>query len=174
MNDDKDYYEQLFEQSFNKVLKVLVAIAAGVVICLLLSSCKTKYIPVPEYHYSHSHSSDTIKQTDSVFNEKETIIRETNKSDSALLASLGIQLAEGQKAILILRRELESIKNEKNEVSHDTIIKNDSILVPYPVEGKVKPWEKVKLVSVGIVGTVITGALAGVVIWIRRRYRRKE
>lgn len=172
MSDDKNFPVELFEKSFDKVLKVLVAIAIGVVACLVLSSCKTQYIPVPEYHYEHIHSTDTIKQTDSVFNEKETIIRETNKSDSALLASLGIQLAEGQKAILILRRELESIRNEKSEVSHDTIIKVDTIGVPVPVEKKVSVWKKLKYRGQGALFGASAVGVIGVGLWLRRRYRR--
>jgi len=170
--EDKDYYEELFEQSFDKVLKVLGAIAAGIIICVLLTSCETQYVPMPEYHYEHIHSTDTIKQTDSVFNEKETIIRETNKSDSALLASLGIQLAEGQKAILILRRELESIRNEKSEVSHDTIVKVDTISVPVPVEKKVSVGKKLRYRGQGALFGAATAGLIGVGLWLRRRYKR--
>lgn len=172
MSDDKNFPVELFEQSFDKVLKVLVAIAIGVVVCVVLSSCKTQYVPVPEYHYEHTHSTDTIRQTDSVFNEKETIIRETNKSDSALLARLGIQLQEGQTAILILQRELERIKSEKNEVTHDTVIKTDSINVPYPVEKKLSFWERARYYSLGGVCTAVLFGIIGIALWIRRRYRR--
>lgn len=172
--EDEDYFEQLFERSFSRMLWVGIAALVGVVLCVLLSSCKTQYVPVPEYHYDYSHSTDTVRERDSVLTERETIIRETNSGDSALLASLGIQLKEGQKAILVLQKELERIRNEKQKKTTDTIIKVDSVRVPYPVEGKVKRWEKVKLMCVGCVGGVGAIGVAAAVIWIRRRYRRKE
>ncbi len=140
---------------------------------MVLMGCSTQYVPVETVHHEYHHTSDTIRERDSIFNEKETIIRETHSGDSALLAHLGIQLNEGQKAILILQKELERLKSEKQESLHDTIIKNDTIQVPVPVEGKVPKWEKVKLMSVGAVGAVTTGAVLGVVLWIRR-YRRQN
>ena len=150
-------------------LVILLVIA----LCLLLTGCKTKYVPIETVHHEYHHTSDTIRECDSIFNEKETIIRETNSGDSALLAKLGIQLSEGQKAILILQKELERLKSEKQEAVHDTIIKNDTIRVPYPVEGKVPAWEKVKLASIGFSSSVILIASIGLIIWIRRHFGRK-
>ena len=58
---------------------------------------------------------------------------------------------------------------------HDTLvsIKVDSVQVPYPVEKKLGFWEKTKLASTGFVGALIVAAITGVVLWLRRRYKRK-
>jgi len=154
------------------VLKCYAAIAVVAMLVLLLTGCKTKYVSVPEYHYEYSHSTDTVIQKDSIIRDKETVIRETNKGDSALLASLGIQLADGQRAILVLRKEIEKMRNEYSEVAHDTIVKVDSVRVPYPVEGKVPFWEKVKIGCTGGVIAVGIVILAVVIWWLRKRLLR--
>lgn len=150
---------------------ILCFVAVMLTLCLL-TGCKTEYVPFETVHHEYHHTSDTIRERDSIFNEKETIIRETNSGDSAMLAKLGIQLSEGQKAILILRKELERLKNEKYEAVHDTVIKNDTIRVPYPVEKKLGFWEKATIGSVGFVAALLTCGIAGVALWIRRRYKR--
>lgn len=172
---DRDYeeYDDIVYDAMVRLKKVGLAILLGVGLCVLLSGCKTQYVPVETVHHEYHHTSDTIRERDSIFNEKETIIRETNSGDSALLAKLGIQLSEGQKAILILQKELERLKSDKQEAVHDTIIKNDTIQVPYPVEKKLGFWEKAKLASVGFSASVILIAAIGLIIWIRRRYRYK-
>ena len=167
----KNYDERY---AFYRDLACIVLTALAVIIALtLLTACKTVYVPVESVHHEYHHTSDTIRERDSIFNEKETIIRETNSGDSALLAKLGIQLSEGQKAILILQKELERLIREKQEAVHDTIIKNDTIQVPYPVEKKIPFWEKVKIGSVGFVGALAVGGVVGVALWLRRRYKRQ-
>lgn len=170
----RDYgeYDNIVYDALQRLKKIGLAVLIGIGVCLLLSACKTEYVPVETVHHEYHHASDTIRERDSVFNEKETIIRETNRGDSALLASLGIQLSEGQKAILILQREIEQLKSEKHETLHDTIIKNDTILVPYPVERKLSFWERTQMVSVGFVATTVIIAVFLLVRWLRRRYKR--
>lgn len=168
--DDRDYYEQMFERSFSWLLRIGVAFLAATVACILLSSCKTQYVPVPEYHYDYSHSTDTVRERDSIIKERETIIRE---ADSALLARLGIELKEGQRAFLVLQRELERIRNEKQESKTDTIIKVDSLRVPYPVERPLTRWEKAKMdygaVAMGGSGVAVIMAVVLLLRWLRRR-----
>ena len=101
------------------------------VVATILASCKSvKYVPVQTVRTEYVHHTDTVRQTDSVYHEKETIIRE---ADSAMVAALGLKLEENERAILVLKRELAREKNQKVEHKTDTIIKVDSIPVPYPV-----------------------------------------
>lgn len=171
MNEDKDYYEELFEHGFERLIEVCLAVLAGTVVCVLMSSCKTKYVSVPEYHYDYHHSTDTVRQVDSVYNNITTIIRETNSGDSALLAQLGLQLKEGEKAILVLRQELERVRNETKESKTDTIVRQDSVRVPYPVEKELGWWETTGYRIEGAVYVAIVVAVIWLV-WLRRRYRR--
>lgn len=174
--EEKDYYEEIFSHGLTRLLAVATGIFLGIVACIIMGSCMTKYVPVETVRTEYKSRTDTVRQCDSIIKEKETVIRETNKSDSALLASLGIQLKEGQRAILVLQKELERIRSEQSEAVHDTIIKNDTIPIPYPVEGKVKPWEKVKLISGGAIcgGVTTLAATTAIIVWMRRRYRHKE
>lgn len=169
MGNDKDYYEEIFEQGFSRLLWTGIAVLIGVAVCVLLSSCKTEYITVPEYHYDYHHSTDTVKQVDSVYNNITTIIRETNNGDSTLLAQLGLQLKEGQRAIIILRQELERVRNETKESKTDTIVRQDSVRVPYPVERKLGFWEKVRLEAAGAVVAIVAIGAIGLVRWLVRR-----
>ena len=115
---------------------------------LLLSSCSSiKYVPVETVRTEYINRTDTVRKTDSVFTEKETIIKE---ADSALVAKLGLQLKDNEKAILILKRELERQVNKESEHRIDTIIKTDSVQIPYPVEKKLSKWEQTKMNAGGI------------------------
>ena len=115
---------------------------------LLLSSCSSiKYVPVETVRTEYINRTDTVRKTDSVFTEKETIIKE---ADSALIAKLGLQLKDNEKAILILKRELERQVNKESEHRIDTIIKTDSVQIPYPVEKKLSKWEQTKMNAGGI------------------------
>ncbi len=173
--EDKDYYDDLFERSFCRLVGLLTGIGVGIILCLLLStclsSCTTKeYVTVPEYHYDYRHTTDTVRERDSVITERETVIRE---ADSTLLATLGIQLADGQRAILVLRKELERIRNDRQETRCDTVVKVDSVYVPQPVERKLTRWQRFKMdygaVSLG--GSAVAVALAAFLLlrWLRRR-----
>lgn len=107
-----------------------------------LCGCSPRYITVPEYHYEKHHTNDTIIERDSILKEKNTIIRE---ADSAMLEGLGIRLKEGERAILVLRKEIERLTNQQREVVHDTTVQIDSIRVPYPVDKKLTRWQEIKI-----------------------------
>lgn len=108
-------------------------IMAGIIMALLfMTSCRSiRYVPVERVRTEYINRTDTIRETDSIFHEKETIIRE---ADSTLLAKLGLKLKENERAILVLKRELEKQKREVSEHKTDTVIMRDSIPIPYPVE----------------------------------------
>lgn len=110
-----------------------LVIDVGVIIVLLsMTSCRSvRYVPVESVRTEYINHTDTIRETDSIIHEKETIIRE---ADSTLLAKLGLKLKENERAILVLKRELEKQKREVSEHKTDTVIMRDSIPIPYPVE----------------------------------------
>jgi len=109
---------------------------------LFLSCSSTKYIPIEKTKTVYQNRIDTIKQIDSVFNEKTTIIRE---ADSTLVQQLGLKLKTNEKAILILKKELEKQTHNKLESIHDTVLVKDSIPIPYPVEKQLTKWQQFKL-----------------------------
>ena len=115
-----------------------------VLMCLmaLLVSCKTQYVPVETVRTEYINRTDTVHKTDTVTNERETVIREVNKGDSALLAKYGIQIKDNERMLLFLQRELDKERSREREVQHDTTIVRDTIQVPYPVEKKQSAVDK--------------------------------
>ena len=108
-------------------------------LCLLslFASCRSvQYVPVETVRTEYINRTDTVHKTDTVTNEKETVIREVNKDDSALLAKYGIQIKDNERMLLFLQRELDKERSKEREVQHDTTIVRDTIQVPYPVEKK--------------------------------------
>lgn len=105
---------------------------------ILLCSCKTQYVPVEIVRTELQHKTDTINKTDTVIHEKNTIIRE---ADSTLIKELGLKLNANERAILILRKELERIVSKESRHITDTVVKTDSIHVPYPVPAQLSKWQ---------------------------------
>lgn len=145
-------------------------IIAAVIIMLfiwLVSACSPRVITVPEYHYEHHHTSDTITKNDSVLREQKTVIRE---ADSAMLADLGIRLQQGERAILVLRKELERALSQQKEVKHDTVVQRDTIRVPYPIEKQLSRWESLKLKAGGyLFAVLIVAVLWFLIVWIKNQ-----
>lgn len=166
------YYEAKLRGS-GSTQKVCWYCIIGMVVLLLLSflfsGCQTiKYVPVETVRTEYIHSTDTVKEIDSVFSEKETIIKE---ADSATIAKLGLQLKDNERAILILQKELEKQISSKSESKTDTVIKTDSIQVPYPVEKPLTKWQSFCIDY----GKITLGAsillIVFIIIWLVKRFR---
>ena len=134
----------------------LAAIALCILLSILFGSCTTtKYIAVPEIHEIHHHHTDSIRETDSVTVERETVVMQL---DSAAMAQYGIQMKEWERAWLVKTRELERELQRISKLKADTVVVRDSI--PYPVEVPVEVpaqltwWQQVRL------------HLANVVLWV--------
>lgn len=145
------YYQYGYDLKSSQNMKgcfwsFLFCVILGLV--LSLCSCQSvRYIPVETVRTEYRNHTDTVLKTDSIFREKETIIRE---ADSSYIARLGLQLKANERAILILQKELEKQVKEESEYRTDTIIKTDSISVPYPVEKQLTKWQQMKMNIGGI------------------------
>ena len=175
MKDEKELMEEDFKfDALEGVVCVLwtYAVVGLVVVALIaLTGCTTtRYVPVPEVHTEYIHTVDSVHHTDSVFREKETIVMQL---DSAAMAQYGIQLKNAEYGWLVKTKELERELQRIAEMKNDTIIKTDSISVPYPVERKLTRWEKVKMDygAFALGGTLIAVVLVILQIlrWIRKR-----
>lgn len=178
--DEKEYFRDLGLDggfplygcmSYSSVL--LLAIA--VIVILFLTGCgTTQYVPVETVKTVYQTRTDTVREKDSVVRERETIIREARPEDSLLLASMGIRLQKNERLLILLRKELETAREGIYESHTDTVIKTDSIQVPYPVEKKLTRWQSFCCDY----GKVMIGMTAGSVVvcllllWMRRRYKR--
>jgi hypothetical protein len=137
------------------------------ILSLLLCSCEsTKYIPVETVRTEYVNKTDTLIKTNVVFNEKETVIRE---ADSAVIAKLGLQLKANERAVLVLKTELERQMSSQSEHRTDTILKSDTVRVPYPVEKKLTKWQQVRLDTWGITFCIcLVSIIVIIVCWVIR------
>ena len=124
--------------------------------CAVMNSCTTtKYVTVPEVHEIHHHHTDSIREKDSTYHEKETVVMQL---DSAAMAQFGIQLQASERAWLVKTLELERQLQQLSEHHTDTVHEIDSIPVPYPVEVEVEKeltwWQKAKM-NIGMVFLVL-------------------
>lgn len=140
-----------------------------IIALFVLASCKTKYVPVIETHTETIHHYDSVKQIDSVFNEKTTLIREV---DSATMAQYGIQIKSMEKAWLIqsdkLQKEISRLESQKV----DSFVRIDSVpkIVIKEVEKKQTIKQRISEFFVdAIIAIVIVGILVIFVMAILRR-----
>lgn len=114
-------------------MKRLIYIIILLILAICFVSCRTQYIPVEsvrtEYKTRDSTRYDSIYQRDSIY----TLI----KGDTVY-----------QYRYKYLYRYLTTNRT-------DTILKNDSIRVPYPVEKKLNRWQSIKMELGGWVIIVI-------------------
>ena len=136
---------------------VIIAIVAVALLALFVSCKETEYIAMPEYHEIEHHHTDSIKQIDSIYHEKETVVMQL---DSEAMAKYGIQLKAAERAWLVRTAELERQLQRLSENHTDTVYEVDS--VPYPVEVPVEVpaqltwWQQSKM-SLGMlfIGLII-------------------
>lgn len=141
-----------YEDSMRAAVYSLV----GMVILLLLAmlaSCKTtRYVSVPEYHKEYVNRTDTFLRSDTVFRLDSVVIRQ--QGDTTVIEKMRWQ-----------NRFVNVYK-----MKTDTIIKNDSVRVPYPVERKLSKWQQFRLDF----GGWAMGVLAlGIVFFFIRFFRGK-
>ena len=111
------------------ILYILMAVA-------LLTGCKTKYVPVPEYHEIVVHHADTLLRVDSVQLRDSVIIR-----------------LQGDTIVQEVWRWRDRVKYDTRIVYRDSI-RVDSVRVPYPVERKQTAWERT-MQNVGKISLII-------------------
>ena len=154
-----------YEDSMRAAVYSLV----GMVVLLLLAmltSCKTRYVTVPEYHKEYIHSTDTFIHHDVM---RDTSWMTISEVDSAELVKLGVRIKGLTNALLIERNSYREQRSNNQRVKTDTIFKTDSIRVPYPVERKLSKWQQLRLDFGGwaMGGTVV--AIVFIIIWLVRR-----
>ena len=163
--NEEDYLVASIKQTLWRL-----GIFIAMLIVFALTSCKTtEYVPVEVVKVEKVTVKDTIVQKDTIREEKETIIREASKSDSALLAKLGLQLSESNKIILVLQDKLKEASHNQKESHSDTIYRYEEKPVPYPVEKKVEReltwWQQTQIHGFRI--ALLVAALF--VVWKKRK-----
>lgn len=93
----------------------------------VLVGCRTKYVAVPEYHKEYINRTDTFLRSDTLFRLDSVVIRQ--QGDTTVIEKIRWQ-----------NRFVNVYK-----IKTDTIIKTDSVRVPYPVERKLSKWQQFRL-----------------------------
>ena len=135
-------------------MRAAVYSLVGMVLLLLLAmltSCKTRYVTVPEYHKEYINRTDTFLRSDTLFRLDSVVVR--MQGDTTVIEKIRWQ-----------NRFVNVYK-----IKTDTIMKSDSIRVPYPVERKLSKWQQLRLDFGGwaMGGTVV--AIVFIIIWLVRR-----
>jgi len=112
-------------------ISTIVTIIVGFLIVFLLGGCKSKeYIKVPEYHTEYVNRTDTFHKLDSVY-----------LKDSVFMYQKGDTIYHTK---VTFRDRYHNIY----KVKLDTIIKQDSVSVPYPVQRTLTKNEQ-RLMDIG-------------------------
>lgn len=132
-------------------------LAAAFIMLMMLQSCRTKYVSVPEYHNVYVNKHDTLTKHDSIY-QKEFVDRYV-KGDSVFLTKTQVDYR---------------FRNIYKTLYRDSI-KVDSIRVPYSIERKLNKWESLKMEvggwAIGGLSAVVIALIAYIVTWLVRRYK---
>ena len=129
-------------------LLIIIALTA----LYVLVGCRTKYVAVPEYHKEYINRTDTFLRSDTLFRLDSVVVR--MQGDTTVIEKIRWQ-----------NRFVNVYK-----VKTDTIMKSDSIRVPYPVEKKLSKWQQFRLAFGGWAMLVLGLLVAGIgVAWAMRR-----
>lgn len=116
-----------------------------------LTSCRTQYVPVPEYHTVTVEKHDTLTRYDSIY-----------QRDSVVTWMQGDTVWK-EKYIIRYRDRIVG-----KTVYRDSV-KVDSVRVPYPVERKLNLWERSVLAVAKPVFGLVLIALMAVLVWIYKK-----
>ena len=116
-----------------------------------ISSCRTKYLNVPEYHTEYITKTDSFTQRDSIF-----------VKDSVYMWMQGDTIYKEKFSVIYKDRW-------RDRYLCDTVIKTDSVRVPYPVEKKLTKWQQIKLdIGEWVIVALALSLIALVVIIVRK------
>lgn len=124
-------------------------------LCVMCSCKSIQYVPVETVKTEYKVRTDTLTQKDSIY-----------LRDSIWVEKSGDTVTTYKTRYVYQDRW-------RDRVVRDTVIKTDSIQVPYPVERKLSRWEAFCLdygkVMVGTTGVLLLSIAIIIAIWIRKR-----
>lgn len=134
----------------------LIGITAAAWLCGLLTGCTSpKHVTVPEYHTEYITKRDTLMTQDTL------ILR-----DSVTVYFKGDTVYKEKYA---LRDRYKYVY----KATTDTLIKTDSVRVPYPIEARLTKWQKAKMTIGGWCVVALTAVSLAAAIWFAVRLWRK-
>lgn len=126
-----------------------------ILLCFCLMSCKTKYVSVPEYHTEYLNKE-----------VHDTLIEKLFQKDSVVLYTKGDTVYRDKFQVLY--------KDRYNTIEKaDTLIRVDSVRIPYPVERQLTKWERVQMSVGAVVLPILATCMVLLFIWVILKIRRK-
>lgn len=122
--------EKDFKRTLYHFCMALISFVVTMILCVvfsMFSGCRSvKYVPVPEYHTEYRVKTDSFVKKDSVW-----------EKDSVWLWTRGDT---------VYRERWHTKYNDRYVYRNtaDTVLKTDSVGVPYPVERRLGKWEQAK------------------------------
>lgn len=125
----------------------------GLMGILMLVSCKTKYVVVPEWHEVIVNKHDTLMTRDSIY-----------ERDSIYIIKSG-------DTVTTYRTKYVYMDRWRDRVVYRDSLRVDSVRVPYPVEKKLGLWDRTVLaVAKPIIALVIVALALLLIRYLIRRY----
>jgi hypothetical protein len=154
----------------------------GLIILGMLSSCKTKYIPVETVIRDSVEINDTVRIINTQFVDrfvKDTSWMQIHTADSVELAKMGVSLAGVKSALVIEKNTVKQLReklSENNDTSNVRVVYVDRVKkvdVPYPVPAQITKWQRGLMnfgyIGLGIVLLLIVTVIIKVGKWLRAR-----
>lgn len=159
MNVNPEIFDPL--KGFVKVKKTacislwwVAGLVIGVLVGVLLCGCSPKVVTVPEVHTEYIVRSDTFIKRDSIVSNDSAIIR-----------------VQGD-TVTVERWHTKMVDRWRDRVVRDTVIRCDSVSVPYPVEKKLTKWQQIKIRFTDYAIVAIIILVLVYLLWLRRRSQR--
>ena len=132
---------------------VMIWTAVLLFLLLVLASCRTKYISVPEMHTEYVSNTDSVYLHDSI-----------HERDSIIMYMQGDTMF---KTIYLNKY----VFRDRYKYKTDTVIKTDSI--SYPVERSFTRLERIKIQYFGYILIVAILSVVGLLLWLfNHRYSK--
>ena len=132
----------------------LLAVLVLLCIICLMSGCRTQYVPVETVRTEYVNRTDTFIRTDSIVSRDSVFVRQNGDT-------------------VWLERWHTMYKDRLvTKTVTDTVIKIDSIQVPYPVERQATRWERLKDRMTILVLCALCLVVA--IYWLRSVVRRRR
>lgn len=148
MDDNFKEERMLLDQCYKRMVLSVVILIVLCALGYILSSCTTtQYIPVETVHTEYIAKHDSVVMKDSVFLYDSVFVHA--KGDTVWLEKWHTQYKDRTKEV----------------VKTDTVIKNDSIQISYPVERKLSKWEQTKI-DYGGKAIIFTLLILYIIIWL--------
>ena len=134
----------------------LLGIIIILILAMIFGSCQSiKYVPVETVKTEYISKTDTFIQKDSVHVKDSVFV--TTRNDTVFVTKWHTAYKD----------------KWREKIVCDTILRSDSIQVPYPVEKKLTKWQQIKMDAGGIAIGVCIACLLLIIVGLLVRAHRK-